>query len=301
LHRARGVILSTYDLLITYKIRLVIRFAFYNHQLTLLRSTRRYSSLQRTIHLALIYPQGDRQCSAVTAFVLTLLSDANSISRESTQQNSEEEAMRRLAMFVFLAVFAAGARAQLYSNSARIVQIRAERLSHTLRWRCATQHWCALDATSDDRGEFRFIDVPSAYELKGNCAGFQAARLIELCRRAPARRRSAEGWQAAATVTTLPRRHCWRTESASAGRWSMSAKSPSCPERTRILAVVELTAGVVPVQRNWPRLHTARGSFDVNGCAALQYFLLDGMDNNSMAPRTGILSNQVVSYRGRGC
>jgi len=86
--------------------------------------------------------------------------------------------MRRIAMFVFFVVFAAFARAQfdtatvlgtVTDPSGAVVPHSQVALHNTATGAQAT-------AATDDRGEFRFVDISiGAYELKVTAQGFQPA------------------------------------------------------------------------------------------------------------------------------
>lgn len=86
--------------------------------------------------------------------------------------------MRRLAVFVFFVVLAASARAQF--DTATVLGIVTDpsgaAVSHSQVALHNTATGALATATSDDRGEFRFIDVSiGPYELKVTAPGFQVA------------------------------------------------------------------------------------------------------------------------------
>ncbi|MGA2832660.1 MAG: TonB-dependent receptor [Terracidiphilus sp.] len=210
--------------------------------------------------------------------------------------------MRRLAMFVFLAVFAAGARAQF--DTATVLGIVTDPsgavVSHSQVALRNTATGALSTATSDDRGEFRFIDVPiGPYELKVTAPGFQAATAkFELSVGAHQRVNvPLKVGTAAATVTTTAEATLLETESSERGQVVNEREIAELPLNGREYSqLVELTAGVVPSPSEIGQGYTQReGSFDVNGLRSVfNNFLLDGMDNNFYGTSNQGFSNQVV-------
>ena len=84
--------------------------------------------------------------------------------------------MRRLAVFVFLVVLAAGAKAQFDTATVlgTVTDPSGAVVSHSQVALHNTATGTLSTATSDDRGEFRFIDVPiGSYELKVTARAFK--------------------------------------------------------------------------------------------------------------------------------
>ena len=210
--------------------------------------------------------------------------------------------MRRLAVFVFLVVLAASARAQF--DTATVLGIVTDPsgavVSHSQVALRNTATGALSTATSDERGEFRFIDVPiGPYELKVTAAGFQVATAkFELTVGAHQRvdvplRVGA----ATASVTTTAEATQLETESSERGQVVNEREIAELPLNGREYSqLVALTAGVVPSPAELGTNYTQReGSFDVNGLRSVfNNYLLDGLDNNFYGTSNQGFSNQVV-------
>jgi hypothetical protein len=210
--------------------------------------------------------------------------------------------MRRLAVFVFFVVLAASARAQF--DTATVLGIVTDpsgaAVSHSQVALHNTATGALATATSDDRGEFRFIDVSiGPYELKVTAPGFQVATAkFELTVGAHQRvdvplRVGA----ATASVTTTAEATQLETESSERGQVVNEREIAELPLNGREYSqLVELTAGVVPSPAELGTNYTQReGSFDVNGLRSVfNNYLLDGLDNNFYGTSNQGFSNQVV-------
>jgi Carboxypeptidase regulatory-like domain/TonB-dependent Receptor Plug Domain/TonB dependent receptor len=210
--------------------------------------------------------------------------------------------MRRLAMFVFIVVFAACAWAQfdtatvlgtVTDPSGAVVPRCQVALHNTATGALAT-------ATTDDRGEFRFVDISiGLYELKVTAQGFQpAAAKFELTVGAHQRVDvSLRVATAATTVTTTADVTQLETESSERGQVVNEREIAELPLNGRQYSqLVELTAGVVPTQNQLSEGYTQReGSFNINGLRSVfNNYMLDGLDNNMYGTSNQGFSNQVV-------
>ena len=210
--------------------------------------------------------------------------------------------MRRLAVFVLFVVFAICARAQfdtatvlgtVTDPSGAVVPHAQVALRNTATGTLAT-------ATSDDRGEFRFVDISiGPYELKVTAPGFQSASAkFELTVGAhqrvdiPLKLGKAE-----TTVTTTANVTQLETESSERGQVVNEREIAELPLNGRQYSqLVELTAGVVPSPSELSTGYGQReGSFDINGLRSVfNNYMLDGLDNNFYGTSNQGFSNQVV-------
>jgi hypothetical protein len=210
--------------------------------------------------------------------------------------------MRRLAVFVLFVVFAICARAQfdtatvlgtVTDPSGAVVPHCQVALHNTATGALAT-------ATSDDRGEFRFVDISiGSYELKVTATGFQSAvAKFELTVGAhqrvdvPLKLGKAE-----TTVTTSANVTQLETESSERGQVVNEREIAELPLNGREYSqLVELTAGVVPTQNQLSEGYGQReGSFSINGLRSVfNNYMLDGLDNNMYGTSNQGFSNQVV-------
>ena len=210
--------------------------------------------------------------------------------------------MRRLAMFVIIVVFAACARAQfdtatvlgmVTDPSGAVVPHCQVALHNTATGALAT-------ATTDDRGEFRFVDISTgSYELKVTAQGFQpASAKFDLTVGAHQRVDvSLMVATAAATVITTANVTQLETESSERGQVVNEREIAELPLNGRQYSqLVELTAGVVPNQNQLSEGYTQReGSFNINGLRSVfNNYMLDGLDNNMYGTSNQGFSNQVV-------
>jgi hypothetical protein len=155
-------------------------------------------------------------------------------------------------------------------------------------------------ATTDDRGEFRFVDMTvGSYELKVAVQGFQpAAAKFDLTVGAHQRVDVQLHVASVATsVTATAEATQLETESSERGQVVNEREIAELPLNGRQYSqLVELTAGVVPSPAELGTNYTQReGSFDINGLRSVfNNYLLDGLDNNFYGTSNQGFSNQVV-------
>jgi hypothetical protein len=162
------------------------------------------------------------------------------------------DAMRRIAVFALLVVLAASARAQfdtatvlgtVTDPSGAVVPNCQVTLHNTATAALAT-------ATTDDRGEFRFVDMTvGSYELKVAVQGFQpAAAKFDLTVGAHQRVDVQLHVASVATsVTATAEATQLETESSERGQVVNEREIAELPLNGRQYSqLVELTAGVVP-------------------------------------------------------
>ena len=210
--------------------------------------------------------------------------------------------MRRLAVFVLFVVFAICARAQfdtatvlgtVTDPSGAVVPHCQVALHNTATGALAT-------ATSDDRGEFRFVDISiGSYELKVTATGFQSA-VAKFGLSVGAHQRvdvPLKLGKAETTVTTSANVTQLETESSERGQVVNEREIVELPLNGRQYSqLVELTAGVVPTQNQLSEGYSQReGSFSINGLRSVfNNYMLDGLDNNQYGTSNQGFSNQVV-------
>ncbi len=210
--------------------------------------------------------------------------------------------MRRLAVFVFLVILAAGAKAQF--DTATVLGTVTDP-SGAVVPRCQvalrdTATAVVLTADTDDRGEFRFVGVSvGPYELKVSAQGFQpAAATFDLTVGAHQRVDVQLKVAAAATsVTATAEATQLETESSERGQVVNEREIAELPLNGRQYSqLVELTAGVVPSPSELGTSYGQReGSFNINGLRSVfNNYLLDGLDNNMYGTSNQGFSNQVV-------
>jgi hypothetical protein len=194
--------------------------------------------------------------------------------------------MRRLAMFVFFVVFAAFAKAQF--DTATVLGTVTDPSGAVVPHSQVALHNTATGAqatvSTDDRGEFRFVDISiGAYELKVTAQGFQpAVAKFELTVGAhqrvdvPLKLGKAE-----TSVTTMANVTQLETESSERGQVVNEREIAELPLNGREYSkLLELTAGVVPNQNQLSEGYGQReGSFNING--------LRSVFNNYHAGRPG--------------
>ena len=210
--------------------------------------------------------------------------------------------MRRLAVFVFFIALAISAKAQF--DTATVLGIVTDPsgavVSHSQVALRNTATGVLSTATSDERGEFRFIDVPiGPYELKVTVPGFEVAitrfqlsvgahQRVDVPLRVGA---------ATASVTTTAEATQLETESSERGQVVNEREIAELPLNGREYSqLVELTAGVVPTQNQLSEGYGQReGSFSINGLRSVfNNYMLDGLDNNMYGTSNQGFSNQVV-------
>src|SRR5271157_1391336 len=210
--------------------------------------------------------------------------------------------MRRLAVFVLFVVFAVCARAQF--DTATVLGTVTDPTGAVVPRCSVALHNTAtgaLDtATTDDRGEFRFVDISiGSYELKVTATGFQPAA-AKFVLTVGARQRvdlSLKVATAATTVITTANVTQLETESSERGQVVNEREIAELPLNGRQYSqLVELTAGVVPSPSELGSGYGQReGSFNINGLRSVfNNYLLDGLDNNFYGTSNQGFSNQVV-------
>jgi hypothetical protein len=210
--------------------------------------------------------------------------------------------MRRLAVFVLFVVFAISARSQFDTATmlGTVTDPSGAVVPHAQVALHNTATGALTTATSDDRGEFRFVDISiGAYELKVTAPGFQSASAkFELTVGAhqrvdvPLKLGKAE-----TTVTTTANVTQLETESSERGQVVNEREIAELPLNGREYSqLVELTAGVVPTQNQLSEGYGQReGSFSINGLRSVfNNYMLDGLDNNMYGTSNQGFSNQVV-------
>ncbi len=210
--------------------------------------------------------------------------------------------MRRFAICTLFVILAAGAKAQF--DTATVLGTVTDP-SGAVVPRCHvdlrnTATAIVLTAATDDRGEFRFVDVSiGPYELKVTADGFQpAAAKFDLTVGAHQRvdvqlKVAAE----ATSVTATAEATQLETESSERGQVVNEREIAELPLNGREYSqLVELTAGVVPSPSELSTGYGQReGSFDINGLRSVyNNYLLDGLDNNFYGTSNQGFSNQVV-------
>jgi hypothetical protein len=210
--------------------------------------------------------------------------------------------MRRLAVIVLLVSLAVSARAQF--DTATVLGTVTDPSGAVVPHSQVALHNTATDAqftaTTDDRGEFRFVDVPvGPYQLKATAQNFQpAAASFELT--VGARQRVDLKLQVATVTSSIiatAEATQLETESSERDQVVDEREIAELPLNGREYSqLVELTTGVVPSPSELGTNYTQReGSFDVNGLRSVfNNFLLDGLDNNFYGTSNQGFSNQVV-------
>jgi hypothetical protein len=210
--------------------------------------------------------------------------------------------MRRLAVFVLFVVFAICARAQF--DTATVLGTVTDPSGAVVPHCQVALHNTATGAlatvATDDRGEFRFIDVSiGSYELKVTATGFQSA-VAKFGLSVGAHQRvdvSLKLGKAETTVTTTANVTQLETESSERGQVVNEREIVELPLNGRQYSkLVELTAGVVPSPSQLGSGYGQReGSFNINGLRSVfNNYMLDGLDNNFYGTSNQGFSNQVV-------
>jgi len=196
--------------------------------------------------------------------------------------------MRRLAVFVLFVVFAICARAQF--DTATVLGTVTDPSGAVVPHCQVALHNTATGAlatvATDDRGEFRFIDISiGTYELKVTATGFQSA-VAKFGLEVGAHQRvdvSLKVASTATTVTTMANVTQLETESSERGQVVNEREIVELPLNGRQYSkLVELTAGVVPSPSEQGEGYGQReGSFNINGLRSVfNNYMLDGLDNN---------------------
>ena len=210
--------------------------------------------------------------------------------------------MRRILVCVFLVVLAASARAQF--DTATVLGTVTDP-SGAVVPNCqvvlqSTATEAVFTAKTDDRGEFRFVDISiGPYQLKVTATGFQPAEAkfdlsVGARQRVDVQLRVAS---AATTITATAEATQLETESSERGQVVNEREIAELPLNGREYSqLVELTAGVVPTQNQLSQGYGQReGSFSINGLRSVfNNYMLDGLDNNMYGTSNQGFSNQVV-------
>jgi hypothetical protein len=210
--------------------------------------------------------------------------------------------MRRLAVFVLFVVFAICARAQF--DTATVLGTVTDPSGAVVPHAQVTLHNTATGAlttaTTDERGEFRFVDISiGSYELKVTAPGFQTAS-AKFGLEVGAHQRvdvPLKLGKAETTVTTTANVTQLETESSERGQVVNEREIAELPLNGRQYSkLVELTAGVVPSPSEQGEGYGQReGSFNINGLRSVfNNYMLDGLDNNMYGTSNQGFSNQVV-------
>jgi hypothetical protein len=155
-------------------------------------------------------------------------------------------------------------------------------------------------AVTDDRGEFRFVDISIGnYELKVTAHGFQPAEAkfdltVGAHQRVDVQLKLAS---VSSSVTTTAEATQLETESSERGQVVNAREIAELPLNGREYSqLVELTTGVVPTQNQLSQGYGQReGSFSINGLRSVfNNYMLDGLDNNFYGTSNQGFSNQVV-------
>jgi hypothetical protein len=210
--------------------------------------------------------------------------------------------MRGIAIGFILVVLAASARAQF--DTATVLGTVTDPSGAVVAHGNVVLHNTATaveqTAVTDDRGEFRFVDISiGSYELKVTAQGFQGATAkFELT--VGARQRvdvQLKVASATSSVTATAEATQLETESSERDQVVSDREIAELPLNGREYSqLVELTAGVVPSPAELGTNYTQReGSFDINGLRSVyNNYLLDGLDNNFYGTSNQGFSNQVV-------
>ncbi|MDR3753866.1 MAG: carboxypeptidase regulatory-like domain-containing protein [Terracidiphilus sp.] len=210
--------------------------------------------------------------------------------------------MRRFVLCFLLAVLAASARAQFDTATVlgTVTDPSGAVVAHSNVVLRNTATAVEQTAASDDRGEFRFVDVTiGTYELKVTVQGFQSAvAKFELT--VGAHQRVDVQLKVAAansTVTTTAEAAQLETDSSEHGQVVAAREIAALPLNGRNYSqLVALSTGVVPSPSNQSDNYGAReGAFNINGLRSVYTnYLLDGADNNFYGTSNQGFSNEVV-------
>ncbi|MGD0348321.1 MAG: carboxypeptidase regulatory-like domain-containing protein [Terracidiphilus sp.] len=210
--------------------------------------------------------------------------------------------MRRFAISFLLVVLAASARAQFDTATVlgTVTDPSGAVVAHSNVVLRNTATSVEQTAATDDRGEFRFVDISiGSYELKVTVQGFQpAAAKFELT--VGARQRVDVQLKVAATstsVTATAEAAQLETDSSEHGQVVAAREIAALPLNGRNYSqLVELSTGVVPSPSNLSDNYGAReGAFNINGLRSVYTnYLLDGADNNFYGTSNQGFSNEVV-------
>ena len=210
--------------------------------------------------------------------------------------------MRRIAISFLLVVLVASARAQFDTATVlgTVTDPSGAVVAHSNVVLRNTATAVEQTAVTDDRGEFRFVDISiGIYELKVTAHGFQpAAAKFDLTvgahQRVDVQLKLAS---VSSSVTTTAEATQLETESSERGQVVNAREIAELPLNGREYSqLVELTTGVVPTQNQLSQGYGQReGSFSINGLRSVfNNYMLDGLDNNMYGTSNQGFSNQVV-------
>jgi hypothetical protein len=213
----------------------------------------------------------------------------------------EGELMRRLAILVFMALFAIGARAQFDTatvlgtvtdpTGAVVANCRVE-LRNTATAVVQT-------ALTDGQGQFRFIGVPvGPYRLEVTAQDFDTSVANFQVQVGAHQRVDAQLKVASASTSVMATAEAAQLETDSSEHSQVVAEREiaELPLNGREYSqLVELSTGVVPSPSELAQTDAREGSFNINGLrSTFNNFLLDGLDNNQYGTSNQGFSNQVV-------
>lgn len=211
--------------------------------------------------------------------------------------------MRRFAISFLLVVLAASARAQFDTATVlgTVTDPSGAVVAHSSVVLRNTATAVEQTAVTDDRGEYRFVDIPiGVYELRVTTRGFQTAEArFELTvgahQRVDVQLKVAT---ASTTVTTTAEAAQLETDSSEHGQVVAAREIVSLPLNGREYSqLVELSTGVIPSPSNLTQESYGNrdGAFIVNGLRSVYTnYLLDGVDNNFYGTSNQGFSNEVV-------
>jgi hypothetical protein len=210
--------------------------------------------------------------------------------------------MRRFAIYILLLIPAVSAKAQF--DTATVLGTVTDPSGAVVAHSNVVLHNTATaveqTAVTDDRGEFRFVDISiGSYELKVTAKSFQPATAkFELT--VGARQRVDVGLKVAtanSTVTAMAEAAQLETDSSEHSQVVAAREIAALPLNGREYSqLVELSTGVVPSPSNLSDTYDTReGAFIVNGLRSVfTNYLLDGVDNNFYGTSNQGFSNEVV-------
>jgi hypothetical protein len=210
--------------------------------------------------------------------------------------------MRRFAIMFVSLVLAASARAQFDAGTVlgTVTDPSGAVVAHGNVVLRNTATAVEQSAVTDDRGEYRFVDISiGSYELKVTAQGFDAAE-AKFDLTVGARQRVDVRLKVAATstsVTTTAEAAQLETDSSEHGQVVAAREIAELPLNGRNYSqLVELSTGVVPSPSNLSDSYGSReGAFNINGLRSVfTNYLLDGVDNNFYGTSNQGFSNEVV-------
>ena len=211
--------------------------------------------------------------------------------------------MRRFAICLFLVVQASSAKAQFDAATVlgTVTDPSGALVAHSNVVLRNTATAVEQTAATDDRGEFRFVDISiGAYALKVTAHGFQPAEAkfevtVGAHQRVDVQLKVAA---ASSTVTTTAEAAQLETDSSEHSQVVAAREIAALPLNGREYSqLVELSTGVVPSPSNQQTesYGNREGAFNVNGLRSVYTnYLLDGADNNFYGTSNQGFSNEVV-------